>query len=558
MSQLQAVAPEFGVQVRLAENGDICLMANDLGGRGEPHFAALLAVKKNDEGKLLAIDASGQHVVITDAAALSRVRAFLTAYVGADGPGAAAIQTAQSPYLLKVPRKEWPGAPLVLLLLVYIQADGIGGTAGRQVLRRIQATGPERTAAPDEMDAAAAAIGEALDHCDFASLRGGVIAGKLPDASGERENPDCVTFALASCQFPSDILDRMPAGEDARPGPADASLLALAGLMDTQEAPSLLLLAGDQVYVDATKGLFDPKVTTDKFRIPYEIRDQSRGAKAAFQRLDMRVEMMIDDHEIHDNWAPNDPGETPETASTDIRQGRKNYWLYQRGQRNVPPTQPIWFALLHSGLQFFLADTRTKREPRTALIWRTAKIMDDGQWQALEAWLTAPACKDSPKFVLSPSALLPRRLEIARDPECALHSDAWDGYPFSQHKLLQLICDHGPKHLVFLSGDEHISSYTEAVVRKLGTNVSCTFHSIHSSPLYAPYPFGNGAEPDYDCNETFCFPDPKAGPYECHVTSQFAPGDGFAVITACRSSDVWKFRAEFHSAKGMKQPAYCW
>ena len=66
--------------------------------------------------------------------------------------------------------------------------------------------------------------------------------------------------------------------------------------------------------------------------------------------------------------------------------------------------------------------------------------------------------------MLTPSALLPRHLAAAQDPACALHSDSWEGYPYSQHELLKFACDNEVEALVFLSGDEHISSFTRAKV----------------------------------------------------------------------------------------------
>jgi phosphodiesterase/alkaline phosphatase D-like protein len=106
----------------------------------------------------------------------------------------------------------------------------------------------------------------------------------------------------------------MPGGEHATRGPADASLLALGDLLNKPDAPTLLLLAGDQIYADATAGLFDPKVLDERYRIPQERRGESRGAKAVMQRLDLDVHMMIDDHEIKDNWAPNDPDPEQQAA----------------------------------------------------------------------------------------------------------------------------------------------------------------------------------------------------------------------------------------------------
>jgi hypothetical protein len=377
----------------------------------------------------------------------------------------------------------------------------------------------------------------------LAQLRGGLIKGKRPAL---QEQPECVRFAVASCHFPSDIFDRMPAEEKAPHGPADASLLALGGLMDTDGSPSLLLLAGDQVYVDATAGLFDPKIRDDRFRIPYENRGASRGAQAAFQRLNVPVEMMIDDHEIHDNWAPNDPD------ADDICPGKKNYWLYERARPGAQFEDPISYAFEHWGLEFFMGDARTERDGRNVLNWRTARIMGKPQWRCLRAWLIAEQRKNLAKFVLTPSALLPRRLEVARDPSCALHSDAWDGYPFSQHALLRFACDHQLKGLVFLSGDEHISSFTEAKITKMGSNMACTIYSVHSSALYAPYPFANGTAEDYESCERFYFPDPRRGPYECSVKTEFAPGDGFALVETDRHVRGCELRVEFRSADGAK------
>jgi len=68
------------------------------------------------------------------------------------------------------------------------------------------------------------------------------------------------------------------------------------------------------------------------YRMSQERRGESRGAKAALQRLDMNVEMMLDDHEIRDNWAPNEPG-----AAEILRRGRAAYWLHERASPEALP-----------------------------------------------------------------------------------------------------------------------------------------------------------------------------------------------------------------------------
>ena len=276
----------------------------------------------------------------------------------------------------------------------------------------------------------ARAIDVALGSDSIDRLRGGLISGRLPG----QPLADRVTIAFASCQYPSDILNHMPSGEGATVGVADESLLRLSGLLGTADSPSLLLLAGDQIYTDATAGLFDPKVKDERYRVPHERRTESRGSRAVMQRLDLHVHMMADDHEIRDNWAPNDPRLSVE----ELKRAKLAYFLYERAS---PSEQAhLWYTLYHSGLPFFLADTRTEREARTAINWRAARIMSTKQYDRLVRWLVTPRYLNKPKFVMTASALLPRRLAMAHS-DVALSSDSWDGYPLSRNELLKFICD---------------------------------------------------------------------------------------------------------------------
>ena len=386
------------------------------------------------------------------------------------------------------------------------------------------------------------------------------------------------TFSLASCQYPADMFERMPDGSNqpdgpfATRGPADASLLALGKLVDptdmaSQRAPAdpptLLLLVGDQVYTDATAGLFDPKASDNKYLFPYLSRKGGRGLNDVKMGFGNRIQYLPDDHEIANNWEPG--------GSVDPKDGIDAYWKYQRLVRKPQ----VWSNdLVHGGLPFFLGDTRTERDGRTVQKnsrtdaygqtlqhWSSARIMGDAQFKALCDWLVESAHDGLPKFIATPSAVLPRRLSVARDPASALHSDAWDGYPCSLHALLAYACDNEVKGLVFLSGDEHISDLVRASVTDLHTGKQCTLHSVHSSALYAPYPFANAIPEDFARSETFRFPDPPdamAGRYCCVVETMFAPpGDGFAVLKAQPSNGGWQLEVIFHGADGPKdsQPA---
>ncbi|TPL04625.1 MULTISPECIES: alkaline phosphatase D family protein [unclassified Mesorhizobium] len=465
-----------------------------------------------------------------------------------------------SPYVFDVPLHEWPLAEHVLVLLLYVQAEGIGGLA--RLPRLTDLTGQT----PDVLDTvpharkatneAVQAVRDALEADTFDDLRGGLIIGDPEELrrSYDRKKgsrPTQIRFALASCQYPSDFLDHMPNGEHATRGPADASLLALADLLGESGAPTLLLLAGDQVYIDATAGLFDPKVTDDRFRMAYERRGQSRGVMAVTQRLNLVVETMLDDHEIRDNWA-NDPDPKMRGKDTDFKAGKQAFLKYQRGKTGRLPAH-LWRNFTHDGVPFFLSDTRTEREGRTALNCHKAKIMGQKQFDELCAWLTKPEYAELPKFVLTPSAILPRRREVAEHPSCALHSDAWDGYPRSFHALLKFVCDKEVERVVFLSGDEHLCNVVTARVTNCITQKQCTLHSVHSSGLYSPYPFANGVPDNFQADETFLFPNLTSGPYRCEVRTSFVPGDGFALIAVDHSQSGWHLNVGFHGASGLKE-----
>ena len=343
----------------------------------------------------------------------------------------------------------------------------------------------------------------------------------------------------------------------------------------TSQSPSLLLLTGDQVYVDATAGLFDPRSQNDRLRLPYQNLMGSRGAQAVFGLLP--VAMLLDDHELVDNWEGVAAGdavssgiaerrrERRRAADSNILEGQRAYRRFQR--MAGPPLrdrEALWCEFTHSGVPFFLADTRTERgvrgtdtecgtldwAPRRVDNWRRAHIMDRRQWGALRTFLLKH--RDQVSFVVSPSMLLPRGLGLGRDPSLALERDGWDGFPASMHELLALLCDHELNRVVFLSGDAHTSLVAQATVTSGGHRAA--LWSVHSSGLYCPFPFVNDSADDYSGRETFCFEQPGPPPrgYRCTVeVVESAPGDGFATLILTGSDQGRRgLQVRFHRAGG--------
>jgi len=347
-------------------------------------------------------------------------------------------------------------------------------------------------------------------------------------------DPLALTFAVASCQYPAGFFDR---------DVAERSYERLARCLDRKDAawrPECVLLVGDQIYADATAGLFDPTTLYDRFELPYE-----RLLRIApLRRIQRRVPTytMLDDHEIEDNWEPV-AGESRRGQA--LVDGCSSYLRYQRmAGPNQSPPGCLWYPFEVGGFPFFMADTRTERSPRTAQTVKDACIMDDDQLKRLQEWLVDPAKQNLPKFIASPTSFLPRHHRAAQNEHLAsaIRSDGWDGYPKSFFGLLDYIATKRIRHVVFLSGDEHISFATTAVISANGSGEVTRFHSIHSSALYAPFPFANSIYDNLAYDERFRF-----GDYQCQVSIKFAaPGDGFALLRAYRDGKGrWMLRCRF-------------
>lgn len=318
------------------------------------------------------------------------------------------------------------------------------------------------------------------------------------------------------------------------------------------------MLAGDQVYTDATAGLMDASTADDRYQRTYEDLLRTRAVRSVFRRVP--VFTMLDDHEIRDNWHPLKP-------DTHIEEAKAAYLKFQRaaGPACTPPEgntfDPMWYTASIRGVPFFFADTRTERQARTAQRIGDARIMTSGQLDALKRWLSqnARSSNRAPLFVVSPSIFIPRRLTTLGHPAYALRSDAWDGFPRSMHELLAHLVDEEIDNVIFLSGDEHHSCAATATICKLGWDREpaerVTVHSIHSSGLYAPYTFANGYREELAEQDEFSF-EVGGNSYRCTVQLLIdSPGDGFAVIDCTPRPEQWEVHYSFHKANPGPQPA---
>jgi cholesterol oxidase len=394
-------------------------------------------------------------------------------------------------------------------------------------------------------------VADALTNPGSIDLALGVV--RPPPRPNASEPPSTRRFALASCHYPGGLFDRTPPGAagDPLPGPSDASYMRLLNMLEGgrgQQVPEFLVLAGDQIYADATAGLFDPRELEDRHRLSYEAFFGARGPRSVFCRLP--TVMRLDDHELDDNWEPDPPGAHPRKGQDNDVVKKAGIEEFLRNQCNTEPdpssAPKLWHQTPRGGFEFFWADARTERTPRTAATVGTASLLGEPQSLDLDHWL-ADKKAEGPRFLVSASTVLPRRLAMQGNSLAScLRSDGWEGYPTSLHRLLAGVYRRGADDVVFLSGNEHVSCVARIEISQLddpGTVVVA--HSVHSSALYAPYPFANAEEEDFAGTEEFEFS--HAGtPYRCSVTTWFpSPGDGFAVLSVATVPSGWQVSVHF-------------
>lgn len=364
-------------------------------------------------------------------------------------------------------------------------------------------------------------------------LRDGVIPYDPPPRPPLEPVANGTSFTLSSCQYPAGFLDEAVAYRSY--GRIGERLEANAGIK-----PRFALFVGDQVYVDPTAGLYDPTRRDDRYRLPYEAWLSQRSVRNVLRQIPSF--MLLDDHEIDDNWEPISDPDDVDNAGKATR-GLEAYCKYQRGMH--PELDMFDF----DGFHFFLLDTRTQRTHRKVGDGLKAAVMvSPATMERLKLWLLlAPG----PKFVVSPVMLLPRhRRAIQRDSSLswtnlsALHSDAWDGYPNTLAEVLAYIADNRIKHVVFLSGDEHRACVATADLGSEDGSVT-RLHSIHTAAMFAPYPFANGIDEEIVDNETI---EIHFGGRNCRCVvnaTRPAPGDGATFLRVRPVGPGWELDCEF-------------
>jgi len=355
------------------------------------------------------------------------------------------------------------------------------------------------------------------------------------------------SFLAGSCRYPGTPFER-----DA----ADAVFEAMAA--EVRRGADHVLLAGDQIYADATADVFDTGELWERYEARY--RDAFKSPGMGRLLASVPVYMAVDDHEFGDDWEGMPAGTREElpVAEAMARGGREDaeaLFLHARtaafnylramgpDARKPQWADRLWYEFSSAGLPFFVMDTRSERRLRTGRDGpQSVKMMCLDQLRRLREWL-AENRGGQPKFIVCGSPIAPVHRDAVQHPSLWRNGDGWFGYPSALQELARIMVELQPRNVVFVAGDYHLSAVASLAFYCQGA-VCVEARQIVASGLYAPMPFANDRPEDYALEEWTALPIPGTessigvrGAVLAHGVSHFLrvralPGAGGWSVTA--------------------------
>ncbi|WP_419712945.1 alkaline phosphatase D family protein [Pseudomonas sp. NFX224] len=333
-------------------------------------------------------------------------------------------------------------------------------------------------------------------------------------------------YIVGSCRYL-----RMTAGVPSAPHLGDRIFAAIADLaLSTTPPISAMLMTGDQVYVDDLNFIApdrEYKEILAKYRTAFS---QPHIAKLMSA---IPTYMILDDHEIEDNWPANKNSRDDHL----YKNAMSAYELYQashspahelntQGQISSSLNQ-YWYQFANGDIEWFVTDSRTRRN----LSANDRRILDFDQEQALCNWLVNSPARV--KFVVTSVMFYPDRKRLG--------NDAWQAFPEQRLRLLETIRTHRIKNVVFISGDVH-GSLTSRLTHSEDTDFEV--HTIVSSPLC------NSKLLPYAKASTFILDQPlgrtAAGDYRHELMGKVISQDNFAHLMV----DAEQIHVRYHNRDG--------
>ncbi|PTL77063.1 alkaline phosphatase [Vitiosangium sp. GDMCC 1.1324] len=300
-----------------------------------------------------------------------------------------------------------------------------------------------------------------------------------------RPGPGPLSFVFGSCRHPGTQLDTSEAPEDR----GDRVFRTLLSQMEGGVRTDALLMLGDQIYSDVGREDRTWREYCDNYRTSF----RRPGIRSLMSRVP--TYMMLDDHEIADNWSA-DLLYDPKLSQEERVRNKSRYFGAMMAYRSyqvvhgpvlVREGQPertnalhgYWYTFQLGPARFFMMDTRTERLNLAA----PPQIISAEQLEAFKQWLLED--REGLKFVgssvpLFPDVKLSGELEWER-------KDKWAGFLLQRQKLLEFMREERVKRVVFLSGDVHVSFWSELrSTSRPDFQVLSLVSSAFNAPMFVP------------------------------------------------------------------------
>ena len=331
-------------------------------------------------------------------------------------------------------------------------------------------------------------------------------------------------YVIGSCRYL-----RLTAGIPSAPELGDEIFASISAL-NRKHPLDAVVMTGDQVYVDDLNVLLPDR----------EFAAISKKYQAAFSQPHIRnlmsgtpTYMILDDHEIEDNWPANQDSTDRGLYNNAIRA----YEIYQcshgpahdllpNGRINRDLTR-YWYWFAHGDIDWFVMDCRTER----TLSGNAKSMIGTEQEYALLKWLINSRAKV--KFIVSSVMFMTDQKQHG--------DDGWQAFTAQRNRILETIRSHAIKNVVFVSGDIHGSLCSQLTHSKTPNFV---VHSIVSSPLCNTklLPYANAGSLILDRPLTTV----GTGIYSPRLISRVVSQDNFACLTI----EGQQLKVDFHNKKG--------
>lgn len=309
-----------------------------------------------------------------------------------------------------------------------------------------------------------------------------------------------LSFLLGSCRYPGLLWKAKE---------ADVIFQPMLDRMQSKTAgptPRFVLMVGDQIYADMLNrhipvGLAD---TYEEFQERYQSAFGSRNMRALLRSAPQY--MILDDHEIEDNWTQDRIHERSSRLLFNLAIGAYMSYQWSHGPRTYG--RRLYYAFECGGFPFFVLDARTERYKDAVdgqlldnhLLGRPSAGPDyPSQLDVVCDWLgrQQQLYGNRPKFIVSPSVFVPNDVSTVGSDKHQNASDSWEAFPSTRRQVLDTIVARQVQNVVFLSGDIHCSCVAEMRFSGSPAAEQLKAFAITSSAFYWPFPFADGSPSDY-------------------------------------------------------------